>query len=85
MKIYSYHFCFIYCLILHRKYYTCGCVKFVTLFIYTKSMANVWRRVILKIPYKWRLWLLICSAHIKVNELLNLDFCFQLNTLFYIT
>ena len=37
------------------------------------------------IPYKWMLWLLICSAHIKVKELINLDFCFQMNTLFYIT
>jgi hypothetical protein len=41
--------------------------------------------LLFEIPYNWRSWLLIYSAYLTVKELINLDFCFQLNTLFYIT
>ena len=40
---------------------------------------------IFQIPHNLRSWLLIYSAYLTVKKLINLDFCLQLNTLFYIT
>ena len=40
---------------------------------------------IFKIPCNWKSWLLMYSAYLTVKELITLDFCFHLNTLFYIT